>query len=129
VQRTFHAFIVASTTIIILGAFVVTRTTGPVVFGFGGLDAVALVMGVSGLMITSLVRQRLPPSPEDSEKWWQVNLGRVILIWGFYEVPAVIGAITLMATRHAPAFLVLGAVGLGGLVLTRPGRLVLQNRS
>ena len=122
-QRTFHAFIVASTTIIILGAFVVTRTTGPVLFAFGGLDAVALIMGASGLMITSLVRQRLPAPMGNRDAWWQVNLGRVILVWVFYEVPAVLGAITLMATRHAPAFLILGVVALAGLIWARPARL------
>jgi hypothetical protein len=123
VQRTLHAFIVASTTIIILGAFVVTRTTGPVVFAFGALDAVALVMGISGVMITALVRQRLPAASGSPEQWWEVNLGRVILLWVFYEVPAVIGSITLMATRHLIAFLVLGTVALAGLVISRPGRL------
>jgi hypothetical protein len=124
VQRTFHGFIVASTTIIILGAFVVTRTTGPVVFAFGALDAVALVMGVSGWMITSLVRQRLPARSGEPERWWQLNLGRVILIWIFYEVPAVIGAITLMATRHLPAYALLGTVALAGLAASRPSRLL-----
>lgn len=122
-QRTLHAFIVASTTIIILGAFVVTRTTGPVGFGFGALDAVALVMGASGLMITTLVRQRLPGSSGDPEEWWRVNLGRAILVWVFYELPAVIGAITLMATRHGAAYLVLAVLALGGLVSARPSRL------
>ncbi len=101
----------------------VTRTTGPVVFAFGALDAVALVMGASGLMITALVRQRLPAPSGTPEQWWEVNLGRVILLWVFYEVPAVIGAITLMATRHLIAFLVLGTVALAGLVMSRPGRL------
>jgi len=123
VQRTFHAFILASTTIIILGAFVVTRTTGPILFAFGTLDAVALVMGGSGLMITSLVRQRLPAPSGNPDEWWQVNLGRVILIWVFYEVPAVLGAITLMASRHAPAFLALSVVALAGLIWSRPARL------
>jgi hypothetical protein len=123
VQRTLHAFIVASTTIIILGAFVVTRTTGPVVFAFGALDAVALVMGISGVMITALVRQRLPAASGSPEQWWEVNLGRVILLWVFCEVPAVIGSITLMATRHLIAFLVLGTVALAGQVISRPGRL------
>ena len=122
-QRTFHAFILASTTIIILGAFVVTRTTGPILFAFGTLDAVALVMGGSGLMITSLVRQRLPAPSGNPDEWWQVNLGRVILIWVFYEVPAVLGAITLMASRHAPAFLALSVVALAGLIWSRPARL------
>ena len=121
--RTFHAFIVASTTIIILGALVVTRTTGPILFAFGAIDAVALAMGGTGLMITSLVRQRLPAPSGDREAWWQLNLGRVILIWVFYEVPAVLGAITLMATRHAPAFLVLAVVALAGLIRARPASL------
>lgn len=121
--RTFHAFIVASTTIILLGAFVVTRTTGPVVFSFGAIDAVALVMGGSGLAITSLVRQRLPALSRDREEWWRVNLGRVVLIWVFFEVPAVIGAITLMATRHLPAFALLGTMALAGLIANRPSRL------
>jgi hypothetical protein len=52
-----------------------------------------------------------------------VYLGRAILIWIFYELPAVIGAITLMATRHLPAFLALGTIALAGLVVTRPSRL------
>ena len=126
--RTFHAFIVASTTIILLGAFVVTRTTGPVIFGFGALDAVALVMGASGLAITFLVRQRLPALSGDPEEWWRVNLGRAVLIWVFFEVPAVIGAITLMATRHVPAFSLLGTMALAGLIVARPSKLVTVGR-
>jgi hypothetical protein len=128
VPRTFHAFIVASTTIILLGAFVVTRTTGPVVFGFGALDGVALLMGASGLAITSLVRQRLPGFSGDPEEWWRVNLGRAVLIWVFFEVPAVIGAITLMATRHVPAFGLLGTMALAGLMASRPSKLVTVGR-
>jgi hypothetical protein len=123
--RAFHAFIVASTLIVIAGALVVTRTTGSVGVGFGTLDAVALLMGGSTLAITFLVRQRLPGRGpgQSGEDWWRQHLGRAVLIWAFLEMPAVVGAVTLMATRHVPVFALLGIVALAGLLSSGPGRL------
>ena len=123
--RTLHAFVVASTLIVIVGAFVVVRTTGPVLSGFGALDAVALMMGISTVAMTLLVRQRLPlrPSSQTEDDWWRQHLGRAVLIWALLEMPAVIGGITLMATRQAVAFGLLAVVALGGLLSARPGRL------
>jgi hypothetical protein len=107
------------------GAFVVTWTTGDLVLGFGVLDAVALTMGLSSLALTVLVRQRLPErlSGQSEEDWWNRQLGRAVLIWAFLEMPAVVGAVTLMATRHVPAWAGLGALAMGGLVLAGPARL------
>ncbi len=63
-----------------------------------------------------------PPSPpfhlesrEACDAWWQEHLGRAVLIWSVLELPAIVGAITLFATRHLPGFLALGAVALAGL--------------
>lgn len=109
----------------IAGAFVVTWTTGALVLGFGLLDAVALAMGLSSLALTFLVRQRLPArvSGQSEEDWWNRHLGRAVLIWAFLEMAAVVGAVTLMATRHVPAWAVLGVLAIGGLLTAGPARL------
>lgn len=103
----------------------VTRTTGPWNAGLGPLDAVALMVGLSSLGLVLLIRQRLPscPSTQAQERWWREQLGRAVLIWCLWEFPAVIGAITLLVTRHLPAYGALGTLALGGLVASRPSRL------
>ncbi len=111
------------------GAFVVTRTTGPLVKGFGPLDGVALMIAVSSLAIVFLIRQRFASDgggrggDRPSDQWWDAQLGRCVLLWCLLEFPAVIGAITLVATRRLPAYAILTVVSLGGLILMRPAKL------
>ena len=83
------------------------------------------MMGFSTLAITFLVRQRLPGrgSSQSLDDWWGQHLGRAMLIWALLEMPAVLGAITLLATRHMPAFAGLGLLALAGLTMARPARL------
>ncbi len=122
--RTFHAFILASTCIVLAGAFVVTRSTGTVTTSLGTLDAVALFTGLSSFTIASVVRQRLPGTGgAGPDAWWQEHLGRAVLIWSVLEMPAIVGAMTLFATRHTPAFVALGLVAIASLVRLRPSRL------
>jgi len=102
---------------------VVTWSTGTVAMAMGTLDSAALMTGLSSFAIASLVRQRLPGGSAEVETWWQEHLGRAVLIWSVLEMPAIVGAISLFATRHVPAFLALGAVSVASLVRTRPARL------
>lgn len=102
----------------------VTRTTGPFVAGLGALDAVAFTIGVSSLALVFLIRQRLAATGDrTSDQWWNAQLGRCVLLWCLLEFPAVIGAITLVATRHLPASCALAVLALGGLLVMRPGKL------
>jgi len=103
---------------------VVTRTTGAWVAGLGPLDGVALMVGISSLGLVWLIRQRLPSgNPGQSEQWWREQLGRAVLLWCLWEFLAVIGAITLLVTRHLPVYGALGLLALAGLVAFRPSRL------
>jgi hypothetical protein len=123
--RTLHAFLVASTLIVIAGALVVTRTTGTLGTGFGLLDGIAVMMGLSALAISSLVRQRLPgrPTGPGEDDWWRENLGRALVVWGLLELTGAVGAVTLIVTRQLPGYGLLGVLSIGLLLQTRPARL------
>ena len=100
----------------------VTRTTGSPTVGWGGLDGVALLLGISTLALVHLIRQRLPSREpgQSEEQWWNRHLGRAVLLWSLLELAAVIGAVTLMATGHLAVFAALALFGLGGLLAYRP---------
>ena len=101
-----------------------TRTAGFRTTGWTPLEAVALVVGISALAMAHLIRRRFTSrGPASAEQWRTPEVGWAALLWSLLELPAVIGAITLMATRHLPVFAGLAILSVGGLVLYRPSRL------
>jgi len=122
--RTIHAFFVASTSIIAVGAFVARRSLGPTTVAAGPLDFTAILVGLSTLMMVVLFRSRLPTrGAAPAEEWWRINVGRAVLVWALLEFPVVIGAIALFATGHVPVFAILAGLAFAGLAAMSPGRL------
>lgn len=122
--RTIHAFFLASTSIVAIGAFVARRSLGPLTAGAGPLDFTAILVGLSTLTMVILFRSRLPArGGVPAEEWWRVNVGRAVLVWALLEFPVVIGAIALFATGHVPVFAILSGLAFAGLVAMSPGRL------
>ncbi|MGQ0702821.1 MAG: hypothetical protein ACT4PM_06780 [Gemmatimonadales bacterium] len=95
--------------------------TGP-----GGLAWAALIVGVSAVVLASLVYKRLdPPAPgRRLDEWWGEQLGRAILIWSLFEMPAIIGAVTLLTTRDYVIYGALGGIALVGLIRFRPAMVI-----
>jgi hypothetical protein len=108
-----------------IGALVATRSTGALLTGAALPDLAVLLVGLPAALLIFLLRQRLPPrgslSPDD---WWRAHLGRAILIWGLLEGLALLGAVSLFATRRVAGFALLALGALAGLVALTPGRLL-----
>jgi hypothetical protein len=125
--RTLHAFLVASTLIISSGAFITTKSLTGLESGSGftGLEAVALLLGASDLLLVTLIRSRLPTrgAGRSADEWWRRHLGRAVLLWTLLEFLALLGAITLFATRRVTAFGVLTLIALAALLSVSPSRL------
>jgi hypothetical protein len=126
--RTIHAFLIASTLIVSTGAFVTIRSTGRFVTGMTPLELVALLVGASVLLLIYLLRSRLPTrgAGQSTDAWWRLNLGKAVLLWALFEFSALLGAVTLFATRALLGFGILTFVALGGLVLLSPARLAAE---
>lgn len=126
--RTVYAFLIASTIIVASGALIARRSLRGLSTGFGPLDAAGLACGVSALVIVALLASRLPrrPAGQTVDDWWRAHTGRAVLLWSLLELPAMIGAVTLFATGHLVAYLLLAVLALGGLAVTGPARLVAE---
>ncbi len=107
------------------GAFVVTRTLGPLAGGIAPLEVAFLVAGAGLLLLVTRFQNRSPVRAvgEPEEEWYRAALSRAILVWSLLELVALFGAVSLFLTRGLAAFLVLFAAALTGFVLLRPGRL------
>ncbi len=123
--RTVHAFLVASTLIIASGGFVVTKSMRALSGDVTAIDGAALLMGGSALCVALLLRTRMPDrgAAASLDDWWKVSLGRAVLIWALFEMPAAIGAVALFLTGHVASFAVLVLLGVAGLLTAGPRRL------
>ena len=103
----------------------VARTTGALAVDFAPLELIVLLAGSGLLLIVSQLGQSLPPRvPEQTaQDWWRATLGRAVLAWGLLELAALLGSVSLLATRSLLGFGVLLAGALFGFVLLTPGRL------
>lgn len=120
-----YAGIMASTTIVTLGAFVVSKSLGSMSYSVAVPDSAVFVVGL-GVLIAGLRQRRRLDGPlrgGTAEQWWVENAGRALLLWGLLELGALIGAGLLFATGHLPVYAVLAGLALAGLVLSSPGRL------
>lgn len=120
-----YAGIVASTTIITLGAFITSRTLGAMTGDIGRLDALVFLAGLGALGAGFRRRARLVnhDAGRVPELWWGENAGRVLVVWVLMELGGVIGAVLLFATGRAPVSAILAVLALAGLALSSPGRL------
>ncbi len=86
-------------------------------------DGAALVAGSVAFVAGIQQRNRLGQAGNRSaEDWWGENSGRVLLVWGLFELTAVAGAAVVFATGHLTAFVALAVLGLAGLFTLPPGR-------
>lgn len=118
--------IVASTSIITIGALTTSLVLGTATAAAGLPDGVALVAGAGAFVAGIQQRKRLRPSGsgESIDQWWNVNGGRLVLIWGLMELTAVSGAVVVFATGHLTAFAALTVLGLAGLASLSPRRVL-----
>ncbi len=124
--RTIYAFLIASTAIVSTGAYVVHRTVASAAAeGVSPLEYVALLLGLSALMLVLVIRSRFPVRADGSpeEEWWRANTGRAVLMWTLLESPALIGSLTLFATGHLAVYGALVILALAGLGTFTPARL------
>ena len=123
--RTLHAFLIASTLIVSVGALVAVRSAGPTASGVVPLELAALLIGLSLLTMVYLLRTRILPraSAESEDEWWRAHLGKALLLWSLLEFSALVGALTLFLTRHVLGFSLLALLALAGLFLVAPARL------
>ena len=124
--RTIYAFLIASTAIVSIGAYVVHRTlAAPAGGGISPLEYVALLLGLSDLMLVVVIRRGFPVRSDGTppDEWWRVNTGRAVLVWALLEAPALIGSATLFATGHQGAYAALVLLALAGLGTFTPARL------
>lgn len=123
--RTLHAFLIASTLIVCVGALVATRSTGPFASGLAPIELAALLIGISLLAFVYLMRSRMLPraSGQSDDDWWRLHLGKALLLWSLLEFSALVGAVALFATRHLVGFALLAVLALGGLLSVSPARL------
>ncbi len=122
--RIVYAGIVASTSIITLGALTTTFALGTATTAVGVPDAVALVAGAAAF-IAGIGRGRAvgrPRSDQLTDQWWHEQAGAMLVAWGLMELTAIIGAITTFTTGRLTGFAALAAVGLTGLVAFYPRR-------
>jgi hypothetical protein len=124
--RTIYAFLIASTAIVSIGAYVVHRAlAAPATGGMSPFEYVALLLGLSDLMLVLVIRSRLPVRAEGmpADEWWRTNTGRAVLVWALLESPALIGSVALFATGHLGAYAALVFFALAGLATFTPARL------
>ena len=116
--------IVASTLIITIGAFVVRMSLKSLSTGIGVGDLAALLVGFGafGAVVRHMQRLGGRRPGESREDWWGENAGRMVLVWGLWELGAMAGAVLLFATGHYPFFTVLALAALAGLATSSPGR-------
>ena len=109
-----------------VGAFVATRSAGPLLGGVTILDLAALLVAAPAALLILLIRQRLPArvTGQSPDEWWRRHLSRAILLWGLLEGLALLGAVSLFASRRVLGFGVLAAGALAGLLLLTPARLM-----
>lgn len=121
--RVVFAGIVASTLIITAGALTMSLALGTATTAAGLPDGAALVAGSVAFVAGIQQRNRLGQAGNRSaEDWWGENSGRVLLVWGLFELTAVAGAAVVFATGHLTAFVALAVLGLAGLFTLPPGR-------
>ncbi len=120
-----YAGIMASTIIVTLGAFVVSKSLGSMTYAVAAFDSVVFVVGLGVLIAGLRQRRRLDGQRRAgaNEQWWVENAARTLVLWGLLELGALIGAGLLFATGHLPVYAVLAGVALAGLALSSPGRL------
>jgi hypothetical protein len=124
--RIVYAGIVASTSIITVGALTTSLVLGTATAAAGLPDGLALVAGAAAFLAGIRSRKRLRPSGsgDTGDQWWNENGGRVLLIWGLMELTAVTGAVVVFATGHLTAFAALAVLGLAGLASLSPRRVL-----
>ena len=122
--RVVYAGIVASTLIVSLGALVVSMSLKSFSTGIGLGDLAALLVGFGafGAVVRRLQRLGGRRTGQSRDEWWGENAGRVLLVWGLWELGAMAGAALLFATGHYPIFTVLALAALAGLATSSPGR-------
>lgn len=123
--RAIFAGIIASTTIVTSGAFVVSLSLHTTSRAVGPLDGVALFLGLVILWVVRMRWSGLPArrADESADGWWRENAGAALLLWALLELAAMLGAVTLFATGHLIVFAVLAMLVLTGFVVLTPGRL------
>jgi hypothetical protein len=123
--RTLHSFLIASTLIVSIGAFVAARSSGPLRSGIAPLDYLALVLGAAALLGIPRLRERLPPraAGQSVDEWWAGQLGRAVLLWALLEFSAMLGAATLLITRQPWGSTALAGLAIAGLLWFSPTRL------
>ncbi|HEU5217981.1 MAG TPA: hypothetical protein VFU23_04940 [Gemmatimonadales bacterium] len=127
--RVVYAGIVASTLISTGGALATSLTLGTASTMVDLSDWLGLAAGLGAIGAGFRQRRVLTgaAAPGPLETWWSEHAGRVLLMWGLLELGGLFGAVLLFATGHLPAYAVLTALALVGIVLTPPGRIA-QNR-
>jgi len=123
--RTIHAFLIASTLIVSIGALVASRSTGALRGEAATIDYVGAGIGLAAALLLGALRRRLPArsAEQNADDWWRLQIGRAVLLWGLLELLAVLGAAALLFTGHAIGFAVLALLALGGLLVLSPARL------
>ncbi len=126
--RVVYAGIVASTLIVSLGALVVSMSLKSLTtrIGLGDLAALLVGFGAFAAVVRRLQRLGGRRTGQSRESWWGENAGRMVLVWGLWELGALAGAALVFATGHYPIFTVLALAALAGLATSSPGRLAAE---
>lgn len=94
--------------------------SNPAIIRIAGLAAGLLLLGTAIFLRARLAE--LDPST-DPLVWWRAGFSRALLIWSLAESAALIGIILFMFTGSLFELAVLGAGGLGLLLLSTPDRI------
>jgi hypothetical protein len=124
--RIIHASLVIGVLLFFAVAwFLGSRTSPPPSAPSARALYLVLILGAAGLFAGAVFAARriaAPSAGTPQDDWWQVNLGRAIVVWALVEAPSLLGLVVYLLTRDSRALI----PTLAGLLLFanyRPSRL------